>query len=268
MVAVNGDGQIGIVECKRATNPECRRWVIGQIFEYAAGLWKIDYEDFRRSLAANGFVKEGWDDETFGGLVSGNLKAGRFQLFIAVDEMTDRLRKRLERTVTFLNSGLPEVEILAIEVPRAGQVKTYGDDPESVPPLEPKLKPDRWTLVDEIGTPGAVHAADDLMGWADRLGPRGVEVRPTPTQCVIEVSGKPLFRLRPQELQVALSAVVTKDQPWDERTVKLVEDLGELGLELQQGKPRAPLELLANDDVRETFLALMEGHLAAVAGQQ
>jgi RecB family endonuclease NucS len=38
VVVVNAEGKIAIVECKRATNPECRRWVIGQVFEYAAGL--------------------------------------------------------------------------------------------------------------------------------------------------------------------------------------------------------------------------------------
>ncbi len=36
LVMVNAKGQIAIVECKRATNPESRRWVIGQVFEYAA----------------------------------------------------------------------------------------------------------------------------------------------------------------------------------------------------------------------------------------
>ncbi len=52
VVVVDAEGQIAIVECKRASNPESRRWVIGQVFEYAAGLWKLDYEDFKRLLAA------------------------------------------------------------------------------------------------------------------------------------------------------------------------------------------------------------------------
>src|SRR5713101_6145307 len=35
------NGNIFIVECKLATNPEIRRKVIGQILEYAAYLWKM-----------------------------------------------------------------------------------------------------------------------------------------------------------------------------------------------------------------------------------
>ena len=77
VVVVDAEGQIAIVECKRASNPECRRWVIGQVFEYAAGLWKLDYKDFERILAARGTVLtkpfkgvEGWDEATFRRAVS------------------------------------------------------------------------------------------------------------------------------------------------------------------------------------------------------
>jgi hypothetical protein len=72
VVVVDAEGQIAIVECKRATNPECRRCVIGQVFEYAAGLWKLGYSDFERILAARGTIltkpfkgAAGWDEETF-----------------------------------------------------------------------------------------------------------------------------------------------------------------------------------------------------------
>jgi hypothetical protein len=51
VVVVGAGGDITIVECKLAANPEIRRWVIGQTLEYAAALWKLDYEEFKRSLA-------------------------------------------------------------------------------------------------------------------------------------------------------------------------------------------------------------------------
>jgi hypothetical protein len=168
--------------------------------------------------------------------------------------------------VTFLNCHLSEVEVLAAEVPRFGGVEIYGGDPDSVPPLKPKLGPDRSTLIDEIESPVGVLVAEALMGWADDLGSRGVEVRPTPSQCVIEVSGKPIFRLRADEVQVALSAVVAKGQPWAPSTSELVKRLEGLGFRLRGNRPRAPLELLADDEARAEFLTLMEGHLAAVIG--
>src|ERR1700676_443603 len=46
LVGVDSNGQIYLVECKLATNPEIRREVIGQILEYAAFLWQMFYEDF------------------------------------------------------------------------------------------------------------------------------------------------------------------------------------------------------------------------------
>jgi len=36
VVVVDRDGEITIVECKLAENREIRRWVIGQVFSYAA----------------------------------------------------------------------------------------------------------------------------------------------------------------------------------------------------------------------------------------
>lgn len=169
VVVVDAGGQIAIVECKRATNPECRRWVIGQVFEYAAGLWKLDYEDFERSLAARGTVltepfkdAAGWKEKTFRRAVSRTLEAGDFRLFIAVDEMTEKLTKRLNRTVVFVNNQLPKVQFLAVALPHDAPVEVYGEDPEAIPPLKPKLKPDRWTLIDEISSPDATIVAKDL----------------------------------------------------------------------------------------------------------
>lgn len=267
-IAVGAEGQIAIVECKRAANPECRRWVIGQAFEYAAGLWKLDYAGFERSLAARGTVLTkpfqhvaGWDEENFRRAVSRNLEAGDFRVFIAVDEMTEGLKKRLNRTVAFLNSQLPNVQFLAVALPHDGPVEVYGDDPDAIPPLEPKLKPDRWTLIDETGSPAAAAAAEHLFEWADRMKPFEVEVRPTPTQCIVEVPRGPLFRVRPREVQVALSPMIRKDEPWDDQVRELVQDLDEIGVRLEGNRPRAPLELLAHDSTRMAFLALMERYL-------
>jgi hypothetical protein len=269
VVVVNAVGQIGIVECKRAANPQSRRSVIGQVFEYAAGLWKLDYADLKRIFAARGAdltkpfqAVPGWNETTFRRAVSRNLEAGDFRLFVAVDEMTEILEKKLTRTVTFINSQLPQVELLAVVVPRDGGVKVYGLEPEVMPRLEPKLKRDQWTLIEEMGSPAAAAAAEHLFNWADSMKSRGVRVHPTSTQCAIKAPRGPLFRVRSSEVQVSLSAVTKKDEPWDQPTKQLVQDLDEIGVRLGKGnRPRAPLELLAHDPTPAEFLALMERHL-------
>ena len=269
LIVVDAEGQIAIVECKRASNPQSRRYVVGQVFEYAAGLWRCDYEDFKDILAVCGtpltepFGGSDWDDASFRRAVSGTLEKGEFRVFIAVDEMTARLEKRLNRTVTLLNSQLPEVQFLAVAVPRGGDVSRYGDKPEEIEGLEPRPKRDRWTLIDEIDSPVAARVAEDLFSWADSMKSRGVTVQPpTQTQATIKVDAGPLFRVKLSgKIRVALSAVVTKGEPWNESTTQLVQELEEIGFRLEgsgsrwRRRPEAPLEDLADDGKREKFLS-------------
>ena len=66
---------------------------------------------------------------------------------------------------------------------------------------------------------------------------------------------------------MALSAVVPKGEPWNEQTRQLVQDLDRIGLSLgKNDRPRAPLELLADDDRRPEFCVLMERHLETLTG--
>jgi hypothetical protein len=277
VVVVDAEGKIAIVECKRAANPECRRWVIGQVLEYAAGLWKLEYEDFERLLAARGTALTkpfkdvpGWDGENFRSAVSRNLGAGAFQLIIAVDEMTESLKKKLNRAVVFLNCHTqPDVGVLAVALPRgAPPGEVYGEDCEGVGPLKPKLKPDRWTLMDEISSPDATLVAEDLLDWADSREPRGVRVD-YPKERIEGIVRAPrgnLFRLRPREVRVSLSSVIGPGEAWDGRTEQLVQDLDDIGVVLVSKRPRAPLELLADEGRRKEFLALMERHLGTLTG--
>jgi hypothetical protein len=282
VVVVDAKGQIAIVECKRASNPESRRWVIGQLFEYAAGLWKCKYEDLKRILAARGkkltepFEHDaGWDEKTFRRAVSQTLKDGDFRLFIAVDEMTETLKKRLDRTVTFLNSRLrPEVEFLAVALPRGGDPEPYGDHPEGIVRLPPKT--DRSKLIAQINSPEAELVAEELFDWADRMDSRGVKVRcPTKKQCFIEVpdagpdgTTAGLFRVRPGEVRVSLSAL---RRHWDEERISgFVQDLARIDARFQVDtkskgmRPEAPLESLTQESKREEFLSLMKRVLNTV----
>jgi hypothetical protein len=95
---------------------------------------------------------------------------------------------------------------------------------------------------------------------------RGVEVRCTPTQCIIKAPRGRLFRVRAREVQVSLRAVIKNDEPWAEPTKSLVQDLDEIGVRLEGNRPRAPLELLVDDRTRANFLASMEQHLETLTG--
>jgi len=128
LAAVDPDGSIALVECKLGSNPEIRRSVIGQIFAYAAGLWQMGYEDFDRAFRLrNNSVSLGdsvqaalpaergadWREENFRRNVADNLAAGRFTLMIAVDRITDELK----RVVPYINTHtISEIQFLALEI--------------------------------------------------------------------------------------------------------------------------------------------------------
>lgn len=147
LAGVGAKGDITLVECKLGSNPEIRRSIIGQIFAYAAGFWKMTYEDFDRLFTARlkgvslvDAVRRGlsesdvavWQSEQFRLNVADNLAAGRFTLVIAVDRITDELK----RIVPYVNTHtVSEVRFLALEI---GYVKdadveviwpvTYGQE--------------------------------------------------------------------------------------------------------------------------------------------
>jgi len=96
LLAFSAQGDIAIIECKLATNPESKRKVIGQVLEYAAYLWGFEYQaldervEGRTGRRLSELVKEAvgdeWDEEDFRQTVEHNLQSGSFVLIIAVDE--------------------------------------------------------------------------------------------------------------------------------------------------------------------------------------
>jgi hypothetical protein len=276
VVAVNQKGEIAIVECKRASNPDCRRWVIGQVFEYAAGLWKLNYEHIKRLFKACGTELTnpfeggaGWDEESFGRDVSRNLENGEFRMFIAVDEMTEALRKRLDRTVTFLNGHLPNVQLLAVAWPPGGGLEEYGGSADGIRRLPPKLGPDRSTLIEEIGSPDPVRVANGLLDWAeDKESPVKVDYKrskPDGIVCVFErPGGDALFKITEQGI-VHVSFTGLRRRRWEQESInRLVHDLGKIDERFQidtkrkSSRPEAPLESLAQEGKREEFLRVMQ----------
>lgn len=147
ILAFNEAGDMAVMECKLADNPEIRRKVIGQIVEYAAFLNKLDYEELdeivlRRAgqhlhkLMEAKVADPEWDAADFQAAVERNLSEGRFTLIIVVDRMEDTLGVTLEylNTCGFRNISLhalemshlsdDEMEILIPQVHGAGSPPT------------------------------------------------------------------------------------------------------------------------------------------------
>jgi len=109
LLAFSARGDIAIIECKLAINPESKRKVIGQVLEYAAYLWGFEYQaldervEGRTGRRLAELVKEAagdeWDEEDFRQTVEHNLKNGSFVLVIAVDELNETLK----RIIRFVN---------------------------------------------------------------------------------------------------------------------------------------------------------------------
>jgi len=128
LAMVDPAGNVTLVECKLSSNPEIRRAVIGQIFAYAAGVWQTNYTEFDRAFSARNRgvsladaisqaltdeANDEWSEEAFRRSLADSLASGKFTLVVAVDEITDELK----RVVPYINSHtIPEVQFIALEI--------------------------------------------------------------------------------------------------------------------------------------------------------
>lgn len=122
IVVVGVDGDVTVVECKLASNEEARRKIVGQVFDYAARIWKMPAAEFEaRWIQRSGEPFESWLTPVGREQLESNLFAGRFRLILAVDAISDDLR----RLVEYLNAHtLESVQVLAMElsIAHAGNV--------------------------------------------------------------------------------------------------------------------------------------------------
>ncbi len=183
ILAFSADGDISIIECKLATNPESKRKVIGQILEYAAQLWEMSYDEvnarIQRSKGKNlsdlvaEAVAGGWDEENFLNGVRKSLEAGSFILIIVVDEISEDLR----RTIRYINECSESAFSLhALEMQRFQADATeilvphlYGAS--SKPPISgPQRK--KWTeeeffrVLNENVKPEVVEVVKNIYEWS------------------------------------------------------------------------------------------------------
>jgi hypothetical protein len=190
IIAFNPRGDIVIVECKLAANPEIKRKVIAQVLEYGAYLWNMSYDDlnqlvFQRKnknladLVAEDAGDPDWDEESFRSTIQDNLSRGAFILVIAVDEINDEL----SRTIRFLNAcGKPEFAFTALEMRRFHKTGTeilvphlFGEGKTSGPE-GPKRK--QWTekeffeAAQSAVSPEIAAILLDLYNWTKRNADR------------------------------------------------------------------------------------------------
>ena len=260
VVIVDASGEITVVECKLRANPEIRRRVVGQLLAYASAISQMSFADFdgafRRSKPNTSLSDalvpgNDLDEEEFRAAVDDNLRSGRMRLIIAVDEITEELK----RTVTYLNSHTTaSVELLAFEIRRAVDEgvevllpATYGEESarekERSAPRGQRL--DRETLLGIIREQSelAADAAEGILDWAD--GEPRLDVRYTPTSGVrLRTAGNPLLILtRGGQLRVVVKTLSEHAERDDERIEQLVQDLAEIGVQLepQGARPKTPL---------------------------
>jgi hypothetical protein len=190
VLAFSQQGDIAIIECKLATNPEIKRKVIGQILEYASYLWRMSYEELDekiqnlkgKSLAdlVAQHADEEWDEERFREGVKQTLETGSFILIIVVDEINEELR----RIIRYLNEcsksafslhalemrwfQVDEVEILVPYLygistkPTVSKERGRWSEEEFFKVLKEKNKPDIVDLVRELYD-WSVRTADRVL---------------------------------------------------------------------------------------------------------
>jgi len=181
ILAFGADGDIAIIECKRADNPEVKRKVIGQIFEYAGYLWRMTYEEVderirqtqNKSLAE--MVKEKvnseWNEENFRTAVGNSLANGKFSLIVAVDQINEELK----HTIEYLNEcGDSSYSIHAVEMQRYREGNTEVVIPRLFPQSRPKARvpvpPPTWEeyvkVLKENQPEDVVEVIEGLHHWA------------------------------------------------------------------------------------------------------
>lgn len=127
LLAFSADGDIAIIECKLADNPEGKRKVIGQVLEYGSAIWGMTYAELDQKIKGltkgknlADLVREQvndpeWDEEAFRVKVEEHLSEGNFILVIVVDEINENLTQ----IIRFLNAcGNPKFSFAALEMRR------------------------------------------------------------------------------------------------------------------------------------------------------
>lgn len=187
IIAFTPQGDIALIECKLANNPEIKRKVIGQILEYAAHLWRMKYDDFDnrieklrgKSLAdlINDSVAGDWDEENFRNGITESLAKGSFILIIVVDEINDEL-KRIIRYLNECSESAFSLHALEMSQFHADKIEVLVPHLYGLSTKPPAVERKQWTeekffSVLEKNKPKILDIVTDIYDWskdeADRI---------------------------------------------------------------------------------------------------
>jgi len=193
ILGFTAEGEIAVIECKLANNPDIKRKVIGQVLEYGAALWGMSYEEFDQKiqeragktlaeLVQSEVDDPEWDEELFRSNIESNLEEGNFILVIVVDEINDQLT----RIIRFLNAcGNPRFSFAALEMRRfqSGNfellVPKVGGDyrPSSMRGTSERRSWDKGSLFEDAKEklePDAFLLLENLYDFSEAHAPDGV----------------------------------------------------------------------------------------------
>ena len=175
IVVFDSHGGLTIVECKLDANREARREIIGQILDYASKLWQMHVDDFDAQWTKRTKVSLFSDPETADSRrteLETLLDQGRFRIVLAVDEISDDLR----RIVEYLNSiTLPEVAVIAVSYRRVqdGDVEiitpaVFGQELAEAKNTARRSQREPWTIAEylswiEVNQPNTSATAEEFI---------------------------------------------------------------------------------------------------------
>jgi len=288
LLAFSAGGDIAVVECKLASNPEVKRKVIGQVLEYGANLWELSYEELDEGvrlrcgaslaeLMESAVQSPEWDEESFRSNVEASLANGNFILMIVVDEINDELA----RIVRFVNvCGSPSFEFAALEMRRfqaenaemlVPRVIGPAQSPKSRAKSEPGTQWNEATFFAELQRrqgDEAVLAARGILDWTKKMQVWWGKGRQTGSfVAYLDHNGRAhqMFAVYTYGVLEIYFYWYTYKPPFDseEKRIELLHKLNQIqGVNIPKAainkRPGINLTTLAKDDNLEQFLSIYD----------
>ena len=105
-----------LVEVKLVSNPQSRREVIGQMFDYASRISFYDSAELREMYMKNNDGEDSpvEDSYSFWRTVSSNLRSGHVKMVFAADKIPNTLKSLIQ----YLGRCMPDVDVYGVEISR------------------------------------------------------------------------------------------------------------------------------------------------------
>ena len=196
LLGFSAQGDVVLMECKLRANPQIKREVVGQLFEYAGFLWQMTFEDLDHRISNNhggrglielmiqGVDAAEWDREAFRQTVAQRLQSGTFALVIVVDRATEELQRAADfmAACARANFSFHVVEMQRYQTAEAEVLipHVHGIPRVIVQAAERGVWP-KERFLDEIRVRSPMDAAiaEDLYAWSEATADRIVPGRGT-----------------------------------------------------------------------------------------